>query len=37
MKNKHDIILLERIGDIMDEKIGNIVIYKTGMEKIKLK
>ena len=39
MNNKHDIILLERIGDIMDEKMGNIVIYKTedGKDKIEVK
>ena len=39
MNNKHDIILLERIGDIMVEKIGNIVIYKTedGKDKIEVK
>ena len=32
-------ILLERIGDIMDEKMGNIVIYKTenGKDKIEVK
>jgi len=31
--------LLERIGDIMDEKMGNIVIYKTedGKDKIEVK
>ena len=39
INNKHDIILLERIGDIMDEKMGNIVIYKTddGKDKIEVK
>ena len=32
-------IFLERIGDIMDEKMGNIVIYKTedGKDKIEVK
>ena len=39
INNKHAIILLERIGDIMDEKMGNIVIYKTedGKDKIEVK
>jgi hypothetical protein len=39
INNKHDIVLLERIGDIMDEKMGNIVIYKTedGKDKIEVK
>ena len=39
MNSKRDIIMLERIGDIMNEKMGNVVIYKTedGKDKIEVK